>query len=476
MLWVMLCLAGLLRGKWIEEERLSYPITHIPVQVSDPQLGLLRKHLFWIGFALAGGISVLNGLSMQFPAIPALRVKLWDLSPRFLGRPWNAVGWTPISFYPFGIGLGYLLPPDLLFSSWFFFWFLKAERILASATGWLGYDANAPYTEEQGFGAYMYVAVFGLWLGRRYFARVIREAVAGRREQGTGGQQAGDLLSMRVCVFGSLAGMVALTAFFVYFGMSVWLAVAAWVIYWLLAVAVTRMRAELGPPAHDLHRGGPDFMLTGLLGTRLMGPRNLNLLTWFYWFNRAYRSLAMPHMLEGFAMARRQGFRDRAVTVAVIVGGIVGTYATFAALGHFGYSYGGEAKMAGHATWFGWEAFNRLRGWLNNPTSPNGAAFGGVTAGLLFAAFLHQMTLRYIWWPLHPLGFAIAGSYSMATMWCPMLIAWTCKMTLLRFGGQSWYVRVLPLFVGLLLGDYLFGCSWPILGWALGRSMYSFQQ
>jgi hypothetical protein len=346
--------------------------------------------------------------------------------------------------------------------------------------GWLGYDASAPYVEEQCFGAYLYVAVFGIWLGRRYFADVLREAV-GRVGSGDptyhGSQATGrDLLSMRVCVLGSLGGMVALTGFFVYFGMSAWLAIAAWVIYWLLAIAVTRMRAELGPPAHDLHRGGPDFMLTSLLGTRVMGPRNLNLLTWFYWFNRAYRSLAMPHMLEGFAMARRQGFRDRAVTLGVILAGIAGTYATFAALGYFGYSYGAEAKMAGHAAGFGWEAFNRLRGWLNNPTSPNPAAMGGVAGGLLFAAGLHQMTTRFLWWPLHPLGFAIAGSYSMATMWCPMLIAWTAKQTLLRFGGQSWYMRGVPFFIGLLMGDYLLGCTWPILGWALGRTMYSFQQ
>jgi hypothetical protein len=476
MLWVMLCLAGILRGKWIEQERLSYPITHIPVQIADPHLRLFGERLFWVGFAIAAGISLLNGLSVHFPILPTVRVKYWDLSPYFVGRPWNAMGWTPISFYPFGIGLGYLLPPDLLFSSWFFYWFLKAERIVSSAVGWLGYDAQAPYIEEQGFGAYVYVAVFGIWLGRRYFGEVLRQAIGhgiaaeaaptGRREW----------LSMRVCVLGSLAGMAALTGFFIYFGMSAWLAIAAWAIYWVLAISVTRMRAELGPPAHDLHRGGPDFMLTSLLGTKPMGPRNLSLLTWFYWFNRAYRSLAMPHMLEGFAMARRQGFRDQAVTLAVILAGIVGTYATFAALGYFGYTRGAEAKMAWHATGFGWEAFNRLRGWINNPTSPNVAAMGGVAGGLLFAAGLHQMTTRFLWWPLHPLGFALAGSYSMATMWCPMLIAWTAKMTLLRFGGQSWYVRALPFFMGLLMGDYLLGCAWPILGWALGRTVYSFQQ
>jgi len=158
------------------------------------------------------------------------------------------------------------------------------------------------------------------------------------------------------------------------------------------------------------------------------------------------------------------------------VAGVVGIVSGAAVLYAMPYRLGAEMKMAGHFPYFGWEAFNRLRGWINNPTSPNVAALGGMAGGLLFAAGLHQMTTRFLWWPLHPLGFAIAGSYSMATMWCPMLIAWTAKMTLLRFGGQSWYVRALPFFMGLLMGDYLLGCAWPILGWVLGRTVYSFQQ
>jgi hypothetical protein len=181
-------------------------------------------------------------------------------------------------------------------------------------------------------------------------------------------------------------------------------------------------------------------------------------------------------MLEGFAMARRQGFKDRPVVISIVIAGILGTFATFAALAYFGYSQGAEAKMAWHATGFGWESFNMLRGWMNNPTQPNPIAMIGVVGGMLFAGGLHQMTIRHIKWPLHPLGFAIAGSYSMATMWCPMLIAWVLKMAMLRFGGQKLYLRGVPFFMGLLMGDYMLGSAWPLLGWIMGRMMYSFQQ
>lgn len=472
MLGVMLCLTALLRVKWVDEERLAYPITYIPVQICQSGRGIFGNRLLWLGVALSGGLSLLNGLAVLYPWLPTIRVKMTDLSPYFRGRPWDAVGWTPISFYPFGIGLGYLLPPDLLFSTWFFHWFLKAQRITASATGLLGYDPRAPYVEQQCFGAYMYVAAFGLWLGRRYIGEAVREALGVAAKPG-GSRAPGD---RRIAVMGAGAGILALGLFYGQVGMSLWLVVLAWTIYWLIALSVTRMRAELGPPAHDLHLGGPDAMLPVMLGTRVMGPRNLNLLTWFYWFNRAYRSLPMPHMLEGFCMARRHGFSERSVVWAVALGGVLGTLTTFVALVYFGCHNGAEAKMAGHVTWFGWEAFNRLRGWLGNPTPPSVPPIAAAVAGWLFAAGLHRMTIRYIWWPLHPLGFAIAGSYSMSTLWCPMLIAWMCKTCLLHYGGQRWYMRMVPLFVGLLIGDYTMGLIWPTLGWIMGRTMYSFQQ
>jgi hypothetical protein len=470
MLGVMLSLAALLRTKWIDEERLSYPITQIPLQIVQEPSGLFRNRVFWVGVSLAAGISLLNGLAVLYPTIPMIRVKLFDLSPQFSSRPWNAMGWTPISFYPFGIGLGYLLPPDLLLSSWVFYWLLKVERVFASAVGWSGFDAEAPYIDQQCFGAYTYIAAFGLWLGRRYFAKAIVSVFTWRSRADEAERD------QRLSVLGAAAGIIALGLFFLAAGMSLWLVATVWVIYWLIALAVTRMRAELGPPAHDLHNGGPDHMLPILLGTRGFATRDLNLLTWFYWFNRAYRSLPMPHMLEGYCMARRHGFSERKVTWAIVLAGVVGVASTLFALVYFGYHNGAEAKMAGHATGFGWEAFNRLEGWLHNRTPANWRAIGAVGAGLMFAAGLHRMTIRHIWWPFHPLGFALSGSYSMGTMWCPMLIAWAAKTCLMHYGGQRTYMRAVPFFIGLLIGDYTMGCIWPVVGWILGKTMYSFQQ
>jgi len=68
---------------------------------------------------------------------------------------WSAIGYAPIRFYPFGIGLGFLLPLDsLLKLVLLLFW--KAQLVISGA-GWY-LVPRFPYILEQSFGAYMGIA------------------------------------------------------------------------------------------------------------------------------------------------------------------------------------------------------------------------------------------------------------------------------------------------------------------------------
>ena len=53
-------------------------------------------------------------------------------------------------------------------------------------------------------------------------------------------------------------------------------------IYFALALAITRMRAELGTPIHDLHFTGPDWILAEGFGTRALDPRTLTSFSMFF--------------------------------------------------------------------------------------------------------------------------------------------------------------------------------------------------
>ena len=55
LLFIMLCINSILRKQWTDNERLSYPIVQLPLQITSEQAfqpsGLFRNRLFWLGFA-----------------------------------------------------------------------------------------------------------------------------------------------------------------------------------------------------------------------------------------------------------------------------------------------------------------------------------------------------------------------------------------------------------------------------------------
>ena len=78
---------------------------------------------------------------------------------------------------------------------------------------------------------------------------------------------------------------------------------------------------------------------------------------------------------------------------------------------------------------------------------------GGLATLLLI--FLRH---RFVWWPLHPVGLAISGSYLARRTSMTILLAWIVKLVMLKMGGPSVYRKSRPLFIGLLAG-YILGVA-----------------
>ncbi|MDH7570113.1 MAG: hypothetical protein QHJ73_11070, partial [Armatimonadota bacterium] len=186
LLLVLLCMNVLVRQQWSEREKLTYPITHLPVQFTQGGgeglvRGLMHNRLFWIGFSLAAFVDINNGLALFYPSIKPILTPGFDQSYLNLGqffteRPWRAIGWTPLSWYPFMIGLGVTMPLDFLFSAWFFYIFWKLELVLTMALGW-DQTPQFPYTNYQAFGAYLCFFASSLWLARGYLREVARKVM-----------------------------------------------------------------------------------------------------------------------------------------------------------------------------------------------------------------------------------------------------------------------------------------------------------
>jgi hypothetical protein len=471
LLYVMLCMTVLLRKQWTEREKLTYPLVHLPMELSSEKTTFFKNRLLWAGIAFAVAVDLIQGLHVLYPSIPGLMIKEINLDQYLTTPPWNAIGNCPVSFYPFGIGLGALLPVDLLFSSWFFFIFWKAELVISAMQGW-NQIPQFPYVNEQSFGAYMGIFVFAIWTGRNHIRNVVTNLITGKGDM----DDEGEAMRYRTAAIGFIVGMLLLMTFVWALGMSWWLILAFFAIYIAMSIAVTRMRAELGPPAHDLHAAGPDAILPAIIGPMKLGAPNLVVLSLLFWFNRAYRAHPMPFQLEGMKMAERTSMSYKRLFGAIMIAAVAGTIASFWTELHICYQVGAASKVAPPTVplIFGGEPFNRLDGWLRGVEVQTQNIRIAIVVGFLLTILLNSLRMRFFWFPFHPVGFAISGSWSMHQLWMCMLIAWTIKLMLLRYGGLRLYRQAVPLFLGLILGECVMGSLWTIIGILLHMQTYAF--
>jgi hypothetical protein len=473
LIFMMLCLNTILRRQWSEHERLTFPIVVLPFEMTAAGGAFYRNRLMWMGFALAGLLVSMNSLNRNYPSVPSLPLREINLQTYIIDAPWNAIGGTPLQILPFVIGLGFLLPLDLSFSCWFFYLYWKAQAVISAAYGWNQGRPDFPYIPEQSAGAFLGVAVFVIWIGRRFWGQVLRQAFTRERPL----DDRHEPMSYRGAVWGFLAGFAALVVFSVYLGIPIGMAIVFMLIYFALSLSVDRMRAEFGSPAHDLHHAGPDQIISEVVGVRSLEVRTMTAFALFAGFNRAYRSHPMPHQLEGFRLATLSGVSTRPLLWVMLAAGVWGTLCAFWALLHVYYVLGAAtAKIAvpGVPTIFGWEPYRRLEGWIESPQMRDPLETQFLVGGFLFSLFLMVMRGNFLWWPFHPVGLAVSSSWAMGYMWFPILIAWLLKRVILRGGGLQGYRTAVPFFLGLVLGEFVVGSIWNILGIVFQFEIYKF--
>lgn len=458
----MVFINALVRKQWTEHEKLSYPIIQLPLEMTNfGRSNLLTNKVMWLGFGLAGAIDILNGLHHLYPTVPSLGGRLYDLRPFFTQKPWSAIGWTPMAVFPFAVGMAFFIPLDLSFSCWFFYLFWKVERIFGDALGIRGMP-NFPFTDEQSFGAYIGLFVIAIIATRKHLTHVIQHIF--KPIQANDSDEPMSYRGMLICL---ILCLMFLTIFCNAAGMSMWAILIFFGIYYAISTAVTRMRAELGSPVHDLHFIGPDEMMPRIFGTRFIGPRNLTMLAYLFCINRAYRGHPMPHILEGFKLAERTRISNRWLLVAMCVAVVIGTYGSFWAFYHISY-------IEGARDWFAGRPFNRLQSWLTSPRAPDVPAIVAMIVGFLITGFLMIMRIKLFWWPFHPAGFAISSSWSMNVFWFSIFVSSVIKWLILKQGGINLHRKLIPFFLGLILGEFIIGSGWSLIGITLNKPMYRF--
>jgi hypothetical protein len=365
----------------------------------------------------------------------------------------DAIGPFHVNVYGFAIGLAYFMPLALSFSLWFFYIFWKLQLAFFSVVGW---RSGGAWQTDQRFGAWMGIGLLALFTTRNHIEETIVKFVKGDTRDNL----------YRLAYLGLGFSAVFILLFWYLAGCSLWAIVLYFGIYATTCIAITRMRAELGPPTHEWGPFELDRVLVVVVGTRRFGPGNLTNFALMSWISYSYRCYPMPHQLEGFKISERLGMRNSTLIIAMMVAGLVGAIASFGT--HLGFYY----RYSGYAVW-GREPYNRLGYWLVNPVTRDATAIKQMSFGFLFTVSLMIMSRRYLWWPFHPVGYAVGAGWAMGYMWFSVSISWLAKKVILAYGGSKIYRDAIPFFLGLILGQFLMGSLWSVIGLMANRNMYT---
>ncbi len=468
------CLNVLVRPQWADRERLTFPIIWLPIEMTETapiegKIAFYRNRVMWAGFAIAALLSLWNGISFLYPSLPTIPLGVTDLKPYLSSKPWSAIDWMPITFYPMVIGLGFLLPVDLLFSCWFFFLYWKLQIVVSNAMAWDTVQ-DFPFQPEQGFGSLIGLFLFYAYTGRKTYAAILKSALT--RETVNRGDEA---LSGKQALTGIAIGFLGLVLFCSAAHVTLWVSVSFFIIFFASILVIARIRAELGAPVHDFHFMGPDAMIPRAFSSAAIQPHDMAFYTFCFSLTRAHRSDAMPVGLEGLQIAKQKQMDARKMFWAIIAASILSTAAALWAFEHQAYALGAAAKFnqgSGHAQ----QAFLRMGSWVNGSQNakPNGQATAAMGLGLVSTLALAACRLRWQAFPFHPLGYALSSSWAINICWMPLLIAWALKALTMRFGGLAAYRRAIPFFLGLVLGDCVLGSIWALISLLLNTRTYNF--
>jgi len=462
----MFCLGALLRKDWIERQRLSFPLVEVPLamtgEAARPSLvsSILNNRVFWIGFAIPATFAVLDWLHRIFPSVPAPQLTEIEVGRYFAGMPlpWQVLGEMRVSILFSVIGITCLLPGEISLSLWLFYVLYQVQMLIWGSFGVGPEGQNATVVNPRMFiafqeaGGFIALSAVALYQSRQAL-RAAWLSLTGR-------------LRPEADPYEPLSGRAALVGFAVANAFMVWWAVQAGMSWWSFAGLMGMFYAVLLGASRLVAAGGVMYVDTGFfprgvmmraVGAIPIGPTALTMYSYLsviYMYDPM--SLAMPQMVNSMKLLHGGRVKARAFPWVAMLAVVLVLAVGLPAMLKVVYGYGATALQRWPFTSYPSWAFGELDASLRTPELPDNWLRGGMALGAGVMLLLSWLSARFVWWPVSPVGFVIASAYETdRSLWVNTLIAWMMATAIRRYGGLRLYRSVRPVFLGLVLGQFL---------------------
>ena len=254
-------------------------------------------------------------------------------------------------------------------------------------------------------------------------------------------------------------------------GMNGWVTALFLGVFLLLMLGITRIVVEGGLAVSRIPIV-PNDVVIAAMGSGHLGAANLGVLGLTCPWAGDMRTSVMAAFAHGLKLAEIHVLGQRRRLIFGVILAIVVSIgcAAFTML-FLGYHFGAINLSA--AWFFGSDAGGRVFSFisyhLGQNSRPRWDSLGFIGLGALVQWLLMLAHQRLVWWPLHPLSFPIGAVWCTHQVMASMLFAWVAKVSALHYGGVRLYHATKPLFLGLILGQYLTGGVWLIIDGFMGK-------
>jgi len=461
---VMISISVILRRQWMDNEKLTYPIIQPPLSIIQEEGSSLinpffKNRLMWMGFLISAFFLNINFLHEHFYFIPKINLE----HEIIIFRNTNFLRFY-IDFAL--VGFTYFINLDVAFSLWFFNLLLKLEKGYLDITGHTMLERLGPYSPgrspifiHQNMGAMIVLVVMGLWVGRKHLKNVFRKAFKNDPEI----DDSDEILSYRAAVLILTLGFIFIISWLRLSGIPLWVILPFLFAVFVLFIGLSRIVCQSGMARVSGPMTAQAFISSGF-GSSTLGPKIMVPLGYtFVWVGEINSSVLTfssngLKLVEGVRSGRRIIFWALLLAIAASITGAIWAVMKCAHaygglnLARFQFWTGPRAPFAEYAVPFTLDPEGpRWDGWLHT----------GIGAGIMLFLIIAQR--RFVWWPLHPIGFPISGVWALHNYWFSVALVWLIKWTILKYGGPRTFRNLKPFFLGLILGDFATVGLWVIL-------------
>jgi len=460
---LLMCIALVFRPVWEEDEHLAYPMAEFPLMLAgyrqEALHGVWTNPVFWSGVVVVGIYHLFNIFSAFNPAIPALGLST-PLSALFNEHPLTALQPLTIEYRPEIFGIAYMMPSDVVTSTLvLYFGYLKG---ISLGGAMMGVDVPGyPFDYPQAMGGFVALALVLIYGARRRIAQVF------------GALRARNGVSPWLPI-GLIAGTVVVVGFWLLFGMRLWVIVLYLILLLSHGIGYMRIRAETGFPTWWIKPLNQERdMLINFFGTERLAPggdfgslAGLQVQNFMY---RGYCAQLVAYQAEALRMGGQIKIDRRQIVSlmiwAVVLGSAVSWWMHISTAYEFGSNVlEGGTTQGGTRVALMTQAYDQLASWMRGPAEAQrgpSIAFGVGAAAVVILAVLRRLFLQF---PLHPSGFVMALTGGGSIGWAMLLLSLIIKTIVLRLGGMRLYNRLLPFFIGVVVGHYFWsGTVWALI-------------